>query len=130
MAVLSSNSKKLHLPWKGPFKVTERFGDCVYRIKGPRGYQCVHFDRLKPYLGGQNIQPDHSTASPREQSKPKGPPPTVATPATLELLDDDENKNQLEEVLPAPEVPALHPERRYPAREHRVPDRYGPYLQH
>ena len=63
-AIPRGHSKKLHLPWKDPFKVTERFGDCVYRIKGPRGYQYVHLDRLKPYLGGQNIQPDHSPPSP------------------------------------------------------------------
>ena len=35
-AIPRGHSKKLHLPWKGTFKVTERFRDCVYRIKGPR----------------------------------------------------------------------------------------------
>ena len=38
-------------PWKDPFKVVERFGAPVYKIIGPKGYQRVHFDRLKPYQG-------------------------------------------------------------------------------
>lgn len=34
--------------WKGPFKVVEGFAETVYKIKG---YQCVHFDRVKLYIG-------------------------------------------------------------------------------
>ena len=129
-AIPRGRSKKLHLPWKGPFTVKERLGDCVYRIKGQRGYQCVHFDRLKPYLGGENSPPDHSPPSSREPNDTKDvSSTTAATPAAPELLDYDEDEIELK-VLPAPEVPAPNPERRYPSREHRVPDRYGPYLQH
>lgn len=84
-AIPRGQSKKLHLPWKGPFKVIERLGDCVYKIKGPRSYQCVHFDRLKPYLVGENFQPDDDLPSSREQrSISKNIPSTAeATPAPM-----------------------------------------------
>ena len=43
-AVPRGQSRKLHLPWKGPLKVLERRGDCVYKIARPRGKkpQWVH----------------------------------------------------------------------------------------
>eukprot|EP00731_Ephydatia_muelleri_P022337 Em0014g928a len=49
-AVPSGQSRKLHRPWKGPYKVVERLGDATYKLQGTRGRrpQIVHFDRLKP----------------------------------------------------------------------------------
>ena len=49
-AVPRGQSRKLHRPWKGPFKVEERIGDSTYKIKGLRSkkHQVEHFDRLKP----------------------------------------------------------------------------------
>ena len=58
------------------------------------------------------------------------PPPD--NPAAMELLDDDEEQQpdgQANEDQPEPAPAADLPARRYPARVHRVPDRYGPYIQ-
>ena len=41
------HSRKLHLPWTGPFKVIERVSESDYRLKGRRTTHIVHFDRLK-----------------------------------------------------------------------------------
>ena len=143
-AIPRGQSKKLYRPWKGPFKVVERFGESVYKIKGPKGYQCVHFDRLKPYQGENREFQSEAPPSQRfteQQLIPEDPPPR--TPAAMELLDDDEEEQQLDgqanedqpEVAPAADPPAVVPAadpppgHRYPARERRVPDRYGPYIQ-
>ena len=44
---------KLQRPWEGPYLVTSRLDDLIYRIqKGPRsGPMVVHVDRLKKYQG-------------------------------------------------------------------------------
>ena len=134
-AIPRGQSKKLYRPWKGPFKVVERFGGSVYKIKGPKGYQCVHFDRLKPYQGENREFQSEAPPSQRfteQQLIPEDPPPR--TPAAKELLDDDEEEQQLDgqanedqpEVAPAADPPAVAPAadpppgHRYPAREHRV----------
>ena len=46
---------KLQRPWQGPFVVTERINDVIYRIrKSPRAKpKVVHHDRLKMYVGEQ-----------------------------------------------------------------------------
>ena len=92
-AVPRGQSRKLHLPWKGPLKVLERMGDCVYKIARPRGKkpQWVHFDRLKPYVGRDHLPAVQQTSSRDDISQsattvqqPVGQP-TIAH----ELLDDD-----------------------------------------
>ena len=44
---------KLQRPWEGPYLVTSRLDDLIYRIqKGPRSRpMVVHVDRLKKYRG-------------------------------------------------------------------------------
>ncbi|MES9879322.1 MAG: reverse transcriptase domain-containing protein [Sedimenticola sp.] len=46
-------SPKLTRNWKGPYIITDKFGDVLYRIqKCPRGKsKLVHYDKLKCYLG-------------------------------------------------------------------------------
>ena len=48
---------KLQRPWQGPFLVTERINDVIYRIKrSPRAKpKVVHHDRLKLYIGEQTF---------------------------------------------------------------------------
>ncbi len=46
-------SRKLHRPWKGPYKVVKIINDVVYRVQKedtPRKRVVVHFDRLKPFF--------------------------------------------------------------------------------
>lgn len=64
-------SKKLHHPWTGPYKILEKISDSDYKIKGLRGRkQChiVHFDRLKRCTPGTRFDneiddPDSQTES-------------------------------------------------------------------
>ena len=48
---------KLQRPWQGPFLVTERINDVIYRIqRSPRAKpKAVHHDRLKLYIGEQTF---------------------------------------------------------------------------
>ena len=143
-AVPRGQSRKLHLPWKGPLKVLERRGDCVYKIARPRGKkpQWVHFDRLKPYVGRdvhdqndaadnhfpaaqQTSSRDDNSQSATTVQQPVGQP-TIAD----ELLDDDDEQPTDNDVQDE-DGPAPVPDpRRYPTRDRRIPERYGPYLQH
>ena len=50
-AVARGQSKKLHRPWTGPYRVVRRLLDAVYRLQhtqARRKRPVVHFDRLKP----------------------------------------------------------------------------------
>ena len=50
-----NNTRKLHLPWTGPYRVVKRLTDSTYRIQlssNPRKRLVVHFDRLKPCSTG------------------------------------------------------------------------------
>ena len=46
-------SPKMIRDWKGPYIITEKFGDVLYKIQlSPRRKpKVVHYDKLKPYLG-------------------------------------------------------------------------------
>ena len=46
-------SPKMIKDWKGPYIITEKFGDVLYKIQlSPRRKpKVVHYDKLKPYLG-------------------------------------------------------------------------------
>ena len=46
-------SLKFQRPWKGPYIITEKLTDVLYRIQeNPRGKsKVVHYDRLKKYQG-------------------------------------------------------------------------------
>ena len=49
--VPQGQSKKLHCPWNGPYKVVKVLSEVTYRIqccRGKRHWVVVHFDRLKP----------------------------------------------------------------------------------
>ena len=50
-AHLHGNSKKLHRPWTGPYRVVERLTDVAYHLQQTwfcRKRPVVHFDHLKP----------------------------------------------------------------------------------
>ena len=114
-AVPRGQSKKLHRPWAGPFRVVSKLSDTVYRVQNTlarRRRTVVHFDRLKPCPPDVRI-PDAAT-----QTRPRTmtPPPVSPPGTTLELRD-----------WPEPEIP---PTPRYPRRERRAPDRYQPEVVH
>ena len=73
-------SRKLHLPWTGPYKVLKRLSDVTYRIQSSRGRRClcvVHFNRLRPCTDGMRFKEplDASTVpGPQTRQLPVNPP--------------------------------------------------------
>ena len=156
-AVPRGHSRKLHHPWKGPFVVVDKIGITTYKIKPSRNSgkcQIIHFDRLKPCapntleaeippptsnrkkLTARNSLPDVPPASHSDQSAYtyQRADDALFTDDEDDELPDAMNENQEEVQGPRPQnpVPAelTADERRYPARQRRPPDRYGPYLEH
>ena len=110
-------SKKLHHPWTGPYKIVERISDSDYKVKGLRGKKqshIVHFDRLKPCTPGTRFQSE--IEEPENQSDPaNGEHVSLGTPQIfgedMQLLDTGT-------------------ERRYPRRGRHPPDCYAPVIEH
>jgi len=170
-AVPRGQSRKLHRPWKGPFKVEERLGDSTYKIKGPRSkkYQVVHFDRLKSCP--PNVRIDEEHAPQNRPVRPADMPVRVQTRGgNMQLVDPDDSPVQMPEPEPVeprapgeqlvdpddrpPQIPEPGPveprlvriapaepprpndgarveaPRRYPTRERRQTDFFGPYVTH
>ena len=51
-------SRKLHIPWSGPFWVKEILGESIYKIRSPTGGKpkiIIHFDRPKPFPLGADV---------------------------------------------------------------------------
>ena len=115
-AIPAGQSKKLHHPWTGPFKVTERIGEADYRIKEVYGkkHAVVHFNRLKLCKPGTRLpvpipqdgdtEDEHSLTVPQDSR--------LHHAFELELVDEDST-----------------PVRRS-TRERRQPDRLMPFVSH
>ena len=77
-AVPRGQSKKLHRPWAGPFRVLSKLSYTVYRVQNTlarRRRTVVHFDRLKPCPPDVRI-PDAATQTrPRTMTLPPVSPP-------------------------------------------------------
>ena len=128
------NSRKLHTPWVGPYKVVKCISETVYRIqdsRAPRKRIVVHFDRLKPCNKGMRTPADangkEGTTSEFQQATRQLPPGT-----NLQIVDDYDGKIDLqrdEEAIPTQQQNNITREdsqqRRYPLRNNRRrPARY------
>ena len=86
-AVPPGESRKLHHPWTGPFRVVEKISDVDYRIKevfSKKPAQVVHFNRLKLCPPDIRLpQPLDVGADTFQQ------PPMLHHNFELELVDDD-----------------------------------------
>jgi len=92
-AVPRGQAWKLFRPWYGPFKVTKKISDSVYRIQDTQNRwkrQVVHFNRLKPYNFKERInEPNQGEKAPPIQVQPTETS-TMETPGTnLQLVEDD-----------------------------------------
>ena len=122
-AVPRGLSRKLHCPWKGPFKVVERIGNSTYKIKGIRGTktQIVHFDRLKPCPAKIRLdQEGDSTVQRDSNDDGRDAAHQVEEQHTnrrLQLLDDDDDlaAPPPENDLPEPDPTIWHAESCYHA---------------
>ena len=73
LAVPRGQSRKLHRPWTGPFRVVRKLSDATYRIQNVRAQRqrlVVHFDRLKPCPSNVRL-PDAEITSQAPQAKGK-----------------------------------------------------------
>lgn len=123
-------SKKLNHPWTGPYQVTERLGECDYRIKGlgrKRKLHVVHFNRLKLCTPGTRFE---DPLTPPEVN-PSVEDPTLTVPEKfgddMEIIDDDGEPSRHDEP-PVNEPP--EPESRYPSRERHPPDWFSSVVVH
>ena len=101
------NSKKLHHPWSGPWKVVKSLSEAVY--KGPSGSKqrrmIVHFDRLKPCPKGTEFVTLRQIMSNNHQ---------LHQYVAENIEDDDEAE--------------VTTTRRYPQRVRHAPTRYSDYI--
>ena len=54
-----AKSRKIHLPWHGPFEFLSRTSEVIYIIckrRNKEKWQKVHFNRLKPYRGDPEVR--------------------------------------------------------------------------
>ena len=67
-------SKKLRLPWEGPFLVLQKLSDVHCKIQRSPRAKCriIHVDRLKPYEG-PTMKPWSTTEYPADQEETKKP---------------------------------------------------------
>ncbi len=96
-------SRKLHRPWKGPYRILKQLSDSVYRLQNPRLPPIIHFDRLKPCP--PTIRLEHVRKSRPAYISPSNTPAGTH----LQLLEDDND---------ATAQPIAH-QRRYLAFERR-----------
>ena len=112
--VPKGQSKKLHIPWSGPYRVVTQLSDTVYRIEhlqNRRKRQVVHFNRLKPCPSDIHLPPDSRT-----RTTPT--PVTQDPPGTHTRLEPEED-------------PPPQPQPRYPQRTaRRAPDYFGNFIRH
>ena len=70
-AKVKGRSPKLQLKWTGPFLITHKLSDCLYRVKNldSERLKVVHIDHLKLYLA-----PDELVERPEVQGTPHSEP--------------------------------------------------------
>jgi hypothetical protein len=109
-------SRKLHHPWTGPYKILEKISDSDYKIKGLRGRkQCriVHFDRLKLCTPGTRFDDILDDPDPPPDPVPNEQMTTADVfGQDMEILEDDELT------------------RRYPLRARHPPERFASLITH
>ena len=118
--VLRGQSKKLHHPWTGPFKIVEQISESDYKIRNvqrKKNLQVVHFDRLKLCTPGTRFS---SGATEIVESSDK----TTENSNDYSAPDIFGQDMELVESGPRP------PEPRYPRRDRNAPDRYAPTIAH
>ena len=150
-AVPRGQSKKLHCPWTGPYRIVAKLSDAVYRIQHSQAHRkrpVVHFDRLKPCPQGVRLLTAVEGQAMEGQSRATTFPPVPPLGTSLELLDNSDpdppdsapltaGPDQTASPTPtarnwsAPDPPAHEPSTvRYPCRECRAPERLYPVVSH
>ena len=126
-AVPRGQSKKIHHPWSGPYRIIEKMSECDYKIKkltGRKTVRVVHFNRLKLCDPGTRFSDFTSVSSPSSSPAPTG---IDLFGQHLELLDNSSNV----EFAPTPPSNLADPTtNRYPTCNRTPTTRYGNYITH
>jgi len=116
-AVTRGNSRKLHCPWQGPYKIV--IADVLYQlqlVKQPWRCIVVHYNRLEPYQGHRN---GHGLESPPVPIQPSNNQPS---PESDYNYDDE----PLVILRSQPDTQTANdPPLRRSSRQRKPPDRYG-----
>ena len=117
--VPSGQSRKLHHPWSGPYRVIAKLSETDYHVKkitGRKTIRVVHFNWLKhcdPATRFENLRP-HSSSIPAIPVHLQTEPDVFSQ--EMEPLDVDSDDIR----LPSSPPQAPSPVRRYPARLHAL----------
>ena len=124
------NTKKLHHPWTGPYRVIKRLSDSTYRIqllRAPHKRLVVHFNWLKPCGDALEISlPAEDTSV---SGEPVPEPPVTGT--RLDVVEPEDIPAPSEPHQPSPPVTLLpqgqqhQHHRRCPCRNRQPPERFG-----
>ena len=139
--ISSSDCRKLHHPWTGPYRIVAKLSDITYKIaplNSPNRYSVVHFDRLK--LCPPNIRID----SPPQQQLPS----LDVTPCVgknVQLIDnedappieednsaanDDTDTNDHSDIANDTLANDDNTSTRYPQRQRHQPDWLHPFVRY
>lgn len=123
-AILRGQSRKLHRPWSGPFRVVSKLSEETYRIANTRARRqrlTVHFDRLKLCPSDIRLSKD-THPSPQAQQYPQVESNrNNSIPGTqVELINVTSNA----------QIPMPPPARHYPSHDRRPPAYLANYIQH
>ena len=155
-AVPRGDSRKLHRPWTGPYKVLKKLSEVNYRIQHLQNYKkrVVHFDRLKPYSSQASAgnTPRRNTTTNIPPVEPNGLTAHATDGFQLELVEDVEQpppspSTPDSSTQPTPTAQATQPSadsqsrsqtvvlpppvtRRYPQRIRKPVQRTYPYVYH
>jgi hypothetical protein len=108
-------SRKLHFPWSGPYRVLQQFSDCTYRIQscdGKKRLHIVHFNRLKPCPPDLRVDDVDVTQPTNHQGF-----------GYNLLVDSSEDELPDEETTHDQDLPVPVQVRQYPSRNRHPPDR-------
>ena len=129
-----NNTKKLHHPWTGPYRVVKCLTDSTYQIQllsNPRKRFVVHFERMKPCsIEAQNAAaedaPDSTNQPPVDSSSGQNIPRSLPIGAGLEVVEPADVPHAEQQHQPPHQLPVpTPPEPCYPSRTRLPPDHYG-----
>ena len=131
-----NNTKMLHHPWTGPYRVVKRLTDSTYRIQLSSNQHkrlVVHFNRLKPCSTGAQTAAAEDPSAPEStnpqlenSSSVQGNSRSLPIGAGLEVVEPADVSHAGQQHQPPHQLPVpTRPGTRYPSRNRLPPDRYG-----
>ena len=121
-------SRKLVLPWTGPYVVEKKLSEVNYKIRSEDGRKShvVHFDRLKPCLSDPERRDSTNVELGVDRPVPLSPAAEPVDANETVWLDNDLVDDDVEDVAPPASPPGVVTSRR--GRPVQVPFRFRDYI--